>query len=219
MNLFSKHKKFLLSAIKVFIIVLTTYYFIGKIYIVPTGSLIPTIQPIELIFASHLSYGIRIPLSSKRIALSSNNATPKRGDIIIFKFPLNQKQTYIKRIIGVPADHIEYKDKHLKINGTPITQTIIRHSNSTSIFSECLFKKKYNIQIKDTKNINKEDDFSIDVPNDCYFVMGDNRDESFDSRSWGFVTKTQIIGRAKFIVFSFNKNKYIIRLLRIGNLL
>lgn len=185
---------------------------------IPSGSMIPTLLPGDFILVNKFNYGIKIPLINKKI-LEIN--TPEKGDIIVFKH--KNKKKYIKRVIGVEGDKIKYKNKKLTINDkeiknkklfktidvdkTLILDTIISKEKLNS-------KKEYTIQIYDNTE-NYYNEINIEVPKDSFFVMGDNRDNSEDSRAWGFVNKKDLIGKAIVIWCSIDLENYIIRKERI----
>lgn len=183
--------------------------FLLQPYRVPTGSLEPTIMPGDFILVSQFAYGLRLPILNKKII---EVGEPKRGDISLFQFPENKSVVYVKRIIGLPGDHIFYRHKKLYINGEPVLQSPVLQSNvnnKSDIMgaeikkTEDFFGVSHEILI--TPNKNKTQDFYLVVPDGQYFVMGDNRDNSYDSRYWGCVPEENLIGRAMFIWFSWNK--------------
>lgn len=194
--------------------------FIIEPFRIPSGSMIPTLLPGDFIFVNKFIYGIKIPIINKKI-ISINY--PKHGDIIVFKHKSNKR--YIKRIIGIENDTITYKDKHIIINNKHIKNKKICKKieimNNTTLLEVINMKeflspnKEYKIQkYKNIKNTNYNY-FNVTVPKNSYFVLGDNRDDSEDSRIWGFVEKKDIIGKAVAIWLSLDTESYIIRLERI----
>lgn len=166
-------------------------------------------------------YGVRLPvLHQKIIALSE----PKRGDIITFRYPVDPSVNYIKRVIGLPGDKVSYIDKELYINGEKIVQSLV---SATSVSTdqegvktdvveknENLLGIKHHIYIRNDKW--NEDFRDIVVPEGQYFVMGDNRDDSLDSRYWGFVPEENIVGQAILVWASIDWERYRMRWNRIG---
>lgn len=142
-------------------------------------------------------YGIRVPFTDLRLPSLRD---PERGDVIVFKYPEDRSLDYIKRVIGVPGDEIRIKDKQVYINGT-------------------LYKDSHEVH-KDTKFLPERDNFGpVRVPADSYFVMGDNRDSSYDSRYWGFVSKTDLVGKAFIKWWSWDHERWRVRWNRIGRLI
>jgi len=195
--------------------------FIAEPFKIPSGSMIPTLQIGDFILVNKFTYGIRLPvINQKVIELGS----PKRGDVVVFRYPRDESVDYIKRIIALPGDTIEYQDKRLKINGQPLQYTggesyldpeNMRYAkrytetfpadlggNSHSIlndperpagnFPSERFPGFENCQYQASGVICK-------VPEGNYFAMGDNRDNSADSRYWGFVPDKNIVGKAFFV--------------------
>lgn len=187
---------------------------------VPTGSMNPTILEGDLIYVNKIAYDLRFPLTFHRLAKWSN---PKRGDIVICFSPEDETRL-IKRIIAVPGDTIESKENTLFLNGQPAIYTKI-----DSKYTEYLSSKLKNRSILAIENLDGSThavmstpssramrDFGpITVPPDKYFVMGDNRDNSKDSRHFGFLERKAIVGKAKAVFLSFDiTDKYQPRLKR-----
>lgn len=148
------------------VLALTVQTFVVKPFKIPSGSMENTLQVGDMIFVNRFIYWF---------------TEPKRGDIVVFKYPENPKQDFIKRIIGLPGETIEIKDQQVYINGKPISEPYIKEPTFT--------------------------DFGpITVPNDSYFVLGDNRNNSRDSRYWGFLNKEMIKGKA-FLIYWYTKNR------------
>jgi signal peptidase I len=180
--------------------------FLIQPYRVPTGSLLPTVVPGDFLVVNQFIYGLHFPIANKKIA---DIGTPQRGDIALFYYPVNPNIVFVKRVIGLPGDHIEMHNKVLSINGKEMTQTHLGDAidNEPSginnmeehipvqVKEENLEGVKHRIYIAD-KNTMLGLDFSVDVPAKNYFMMGDNRDSSDDSRIWGFVPEANLIGKA-----------------------
>lgn len=195
--------------------------FVVQPYRVPTGSLEPTVMPGDFVLVNQFIYGIRIPVLDEKVISVSN---PKRGDIVLFRWPPNPKIFLIKRLIGLPGDHIQYtKTKQLYINGK-----LISHSNPTLmkstpsagtqairlIYTENLMGIHHKIILYKHGGDNSQID--VHVPPHHYFVLGDNRDESNDSRFWGMVPEENFIGKGMFVFMNFDTEHYNINWHRIG---
>lgn len=177
--------------------------FIAEPFRIPSGSMLPTLEIGDFILVSKFSYGVRLPVINKKIV---DLGIPERGDVIVFRYPENPSIDYIKRVIGVPGDEIGYYNKVLYINGKQAAQ----QPEGDYPFGYYHFKKlketlpnpelKHNILLTDA---NPASDFVLVVPPKSYFVMGDNRDNSRDSRFWGFVPDDNLIGRAFFVWMSW----------------
>ncbi len=195
--------------------------FLFEPFRIPTGSLEPTLLVGDFILVNKFDYGIRLPVTHKKVYEMS---APKRGDILIFRWPPDPSVDFIKRVIGISGDTISYIDKVLYINGTKIPQTTERYSFSTG-HAEGLLKvleKQENLLglkhgIYETPGKQSHDVRDIKVPAGMYFVMGDNRDDSADSRFWGFVPEENIVGKATYIWMSWNSPDYRVRWKRIAS--
>jgi signal peptidase I len=204
------------SFFPVLIIVLVLRSFLVEPFRIPSPSLEPTLLIGDFVAVNKFIYGIRLPVIEKKIIAISQ---PKRGDIVVFRWPPNPKFDYIKRVIGLPGDKISYQNKQLFINGkqVPLRATQLT-SDKTSFnveeFIEDLPQVQHHI-FKRTDVI--PFDFEITVPKEHYLVMGDNRDNSADSRYWGFVPDSYLRGKAFGIWMSWDNQKYRIRFNRIGS--
>jgi len=196
--------------------------FIVEPFRIPSGSMLPTLQNGDFILVNKYDYGIRLPIINKKV-VSVND--PKVGDVLVFRYPLNPEIDYIKRVVGTPGDVVEYRDQHLYINGEQIKR--VRDGDYfepdrmgyINQFEEFLGQQTNEILVnpKATPNISpivrfpyfdqcqyRHSSVRCHVPEGYYFVMGDNRDNSLDSRYWGFVPQENIVGRAFFIWMNFN---------------
>ncbi len=175
--------------------------FVVQAFKIPSGSMIPTLLIGDHILVSKLSYGLQWPTDCRlQVALppvSCYSSTvlvpfggPQRGDVIVFRYPEDEEKDFIKRIVGTPGDTIQIRNKTVMVNGTPL--------------DDHAFTQRVDPGIIDG-HINPRDNFGpITVPEDSYFVMGDNRDQSLDSRFWGFVRAEKIRGKAFRIYWSWN---------------
>lgn len=181
---------------------------------IPSGSMIPTLNIGDFILVNKFSYGLKIPFSdmfSDPIYMT-HFESPKRDDVIVFKYPVDPSLNYIKRVIGLPGDEVELINKILYVNGkvvsavpdsSPVTKDFATsfEGNQVNVFKVKEEGKEFNIQ---TSNYETPKDTlaKFKVPEGKYFVMGDNRDFSADSRYWGFVPKENIKGKALVIWMS-----------------
>lgn len=195
--------------------------FLFEPFKIPSGSMIPTLRVGDLILVNKFHYGLRMPVFNTK--LLANNE-PKRGDVMVFRYPPQPSLDYIKRVVGVPGDEVAYLNKRLTINGQPVpTQPqpdffdgdTMRYAKQ---FTETVDAKQYNtlndddrpgfvpgasdFPFKDNCNYTVEG-IVCKVPQGHYFMMGDNRDNSLDSRYWGFVPDANIVGRAFFVWMNF----------------
>ena len=163
--------------------------FIVQAFKIPSGSMLPTLKIGDHLLVNKFIYGVKVPFSGTVVIPVKN---PQTNDIIVFKFPQNPKLDYIKRVIGVPGDTIEGRNKTLYVNGKR-------------------FDDKYGVHMSNSiigPAAGPRDNFGpITVPADKVFVMGDNRDNSFDSRFWGFVGYKAILGKALIIYWSWDVNQ------------
>lgn len=193
--------------------------FLIQPYRVPTGSLEPTVLPGDFIAVKQFSYGLRFPVYNKKLV---NTGEPRRGDIALFHWPVDTSKLFVKRVIGLPGDHIVYKNNTLTINGQEMKQQYvgaavdIEQDGLTSpvdLKIEDLSGVKHRIFIKPEMNYQ---DINVVVPEGHYFMMGDNRNDSYDSRDWGFVPEKFLVGKAFGIWMSWDSQDHRIRWRRIG---
>jgi len=172
-------------------------------FVVPTGSMEDTVLIGDHIIVDKLAYAPPGPLS--RYVLPY---TPvKRGDIIVFKFPLDVRENYVKRVIGLPGDRIRIVNKVLHLNGHALEEPYVVHKTSYQLDYRDQFPAQPTSPLPPeamrmlTENVENGE---LVVPADCYFALGDNRDQSLDSRYWGFVPRANIIGKPVFIYWSYD---------------
>ena len=203
------------SFFPVLLVVLVLRSFLIEPFKIPTGSMIPTLLVGDYILVNKFAYGLRLPVIGTEIVPVG---TPQRGDVMVFKYPEKPSINYIKRVIGVPGDHIRYENKQLLINGKPMDQTLEAQlpagTPEFKIYNEDLGGVNHDIMV--TLQRPSEQVMSWVVPKDSYFMMGDNRDNSRDSRYWGFVPDKYIVGKAFAIwmhmpgwVPSFERDQFI----------
>lgn len=174
--------------------------FVIQAFKIPTGSMTPTLLVGDHILVNKFLYGIKPPFSDEKILVLKK---PEREDIIVFKYPEDPKRDFIKRVIAVEGDVIESINKTIYVNGKPVEEPYARHTDNVS----------------KPRGIEPRDNFGpFVVPKDKYFVMGDNRDQSYDSRYWGYVDARAIKGKAMIIYWSWDSKKHLPRMKRIAHL-
>ncbi len=218
------------SFFPVLLIVFLLRSFVAEPFKIPSSSMRPTLDVGDFILVNKFAYGLRLPILEEKIVPTSD---PQRGDVVVFRYPLNPAQDFIKRVIGIPGDTVVYKNKQLTVNGRPWTQ----QSTGTYSYLEGLrfeTMEQFNEAVggeggknhvvavdpmlpavspgqvrpfagRDNCDYNPDGSgFTCKVPPGHYFVMGDNRDRSDDSRYWGFVPDDHLRGRAFFIWFNWD---------------
>jgi signal peptidase I len=195
------------SLFPVFLIVLLLRSFMVEPFRIPSGSMMPTLLIGDFILVNKFSYGIRLPVLNTKIL---EIGKPERGDVVVFRYPEDPSIPFIKRVVGLPGDEIEYQadNKMLYINNEPVTQALFgryigvgQGSNMTGREEriENLSGAKHAILVLQKFNPNEPKITKLKVPENQYFVLGDNRDNSKDSRYWGTVPEENLIGEAFFI--------------------
>ncbi len=211
----------------VILVVFLLRSFLFEPFKIPSGSMIPTLLVNDLILVNKFHYGVRLPVINTKVW---SNHEPKRGDVMVFRYPPKPSLDYIKRVVGVPGDEVAYLNKKLTVNGKPVPKTPLpdffdgdsmRYAKQ---FEETLGGRKHRLLNDDDRPafIPGADDFQFKqncryssegvvckVPQGHYFMMGDNRDNSLDSRYWGFVPEKNIVGKAFFVWMNFGSLKRI----------
>jgi signal peptidase I len=207
------------------VFVLRSFFF--EPFKIPSGSMIPTLRIGDLILVNKFHYGVRLPVINTKI---TEGTAPKRGDVMVFRYPPKPSLDYIKRVVGVPGDEVAYLNKRLTINGKVIDTKALPEFFDDDVmryfkqYQEVLGDKTHGILNDDSRPafIPGVDDFAFKencsysvegvvckVPEGHYFMMGDNRDNSLDSRYWGFVPDKNIVGKAFFVWMNFGDLKRI----------
>ncbi|HBT96280.1 MAG TPA: signal peptidase I [Desulfobulbaceae bacterium] len=191
------------------IIALFIRAFVVQAFKIPSGSMLPTLQIGDHLLVNRFIYGIRLPFTGTLLIPVSE---PKRDDVVVFRFPPSPDTDYIKRVIGLPGDTVEIRDKVVYINGEKVADP---HAHFTDGMTPDITR-------------GRRDEFGpVTVPPGHLFVMGDNRDNSYDSRFWGFVPDKNVLGKAFILYWSWNIDKNLlsperfssIRWSRIGDLI
>ncbi len=195
------------SFFPVLLAVLVLRSFLAEPFRIPSGSMLPTLEIGDFILVNKFAYGLRLPVLHSKILPVGE---PKRGDVIVFRYPEDPSVDYIKRVVGVPGDKIEWFNKTLKINGVELEHTLIGDYNAldqnngvhpTARLAEDLLGVKHDILIVPNTGGRQG---SITVPPGHYFAMGDNRDMSNDSRIWGLVPEANLVGKATYVWMHLN---------------
>lgn len=194
-------------------VVIAVRSFVIEPFKIPSGSMLPTLESGDQIFVSRFSFGLFVPFTKMEfLPLSS----PKRGDVIVFLFPRDESMHYIKRVIGLPGDSIEFKGRDLYINGAVVPKEKITDPNLVKsltgeddqqgeYFKESLGNVVHLIRHRKDASYDFPRSYPAKVvPANQFFVSGDNRDDSYDSRNWGFVPRENLEGRAQIVWLSFD---------------
>lgn len=195
------------SLISVFFVVLVIRSFIVEPFTIPSGSMLPTLQVHDFILVNKFAYGLRLPVTNTKIVPTGE---PERGDVMVFKFPENRSQNFIKRVVGLPGDTVSVESNRLAINGEPVSRELQRQWQG-----EGLWRRQYRENLGEHPHLLWQEgqvnpytgepvipartQGEWQVPEDSYFVMGDNRDNSNDSRFWGIVPEELVVGKAFLI--------------------
>ncbi|HMQ72076.1 MAG TPA: signal peptidase I [Rubrivivax sp.] len=206
----------------VILVVFVLRSFLFEPFKIPSGSMVPTLRVGDLILVNKYHYGIRLPVLNTKVL---DNEPVNRGDVVVFRYPVDPRVDYIKRVVGLPGDTVAYADQRLSINGEPVAtvaQGEFYDDDSlryTPMFGETLGEVEHRILVNPRqpsyfgplpKNFPfaencrySAEGMRCTVPPGHYFVMGDNRDNSQDSRFWGFVPDDNLVGRAFFVWMNF----------------
>ena len=210
------------SLFPVLLIVLVFRSFLFEPFKIPSGSMIPTLLVGDFIVVNKFSYGVRLPVLNKKVI---DIGLPERGDVVVFRYPLDPGVNFIKRAVGLPGDTVTYRDKQLFVNGELVESTAAGRFQSSDVkcsspaadaalYDEKLGGVNHDILLHDSS---RGRNGQWIVPEGHYFMMGDNRDRSNDSREWGFVPEENLLGRAVGIWLNFDFEKGCADLSRVGD--
>jgi len=186
-----------------FVIAMIIRAFVLQAYRIPSSSMEDTLLKGDHILATKYNYGVTVPFTTRKIL--GADKVPNRGDIVIFTFPGNHAMDFVKRVIGLPGDIVEVREKNVYINGQPFKIPYEKHTDP--------------FILTQGQGMVRDNFGPIKVEPGTCFVMGDNRDQSYDSRFWGFVPVQNIKGKAFVIYFSWDSAKHWIRFGRIGDII
>ena len=192
------------AAFPILVVVLLLRSFLAEPSRIPSGSMRPTLLEGDFILVNKFTYGLKVPFIDNKILMLG---TPKRGDVIVFRH--SDEQDMIKRVIGLPGDYIEYREKIVYVNGQPLKQTFITDEIAFSVRrqTETIGEMTHDVFLNPSAVMQLFKYNHVRVPADSYFVLGDNRDNSRDSRYWGFVQDKDVMGRAVAIWMSWDSAK------------
>jgi signal peptidase I len=220
------------SFFPVILAVLVLRSFVVEPFRIPSESMLPTLLNGDFILVNKFSYGLRLPVLNTKLI---GNGQPARGDVVVFRYPREPAVAYIKRVIGLPGDRLAYRDKQLLINDQPAVLTLLPNDSADpgyQQFNERLNEVNHRIQVSAAGRwglaglwpglqLRREPDGTVaweyQVPEGQYFVMGDNRDNSSDSRVWGPLPEENLIGKAFFIWMNLDCITFNGQCSRIGN--
>ncbi len=212
------------SFFPVFFFVLVVRTFVFEPFRIPSSSMMPTLLTGDFIYVNKFAYGLKMPVTHDTLVEIGH---PERGDVVVFRFPKDQKQDYIKRVIGLPGDEVFYdqRSKSIYINGELVSQEAQGpytgfHDDidpqGLNLMTEQLGDKEAHMMLIHNGYYNQFAHLKLKVPEGHYFVMGDNRDHSSDSRVWGLVPERNLVGEAKFIWMHWRIPHFFEGLKRIG---
>lgn len=192
-------------AILLFLVIRT---FLVEAFKIPTGSMERTLLVGDFLLVNKAVYGAQVPFTGIRLPAFDN---PERGDVVVFEYPLDRSKNYVKRVVGLPGDTLTMRNGELYVNREREDEEYVQHTQPGADYHDPQFdwQKEYLAPGVDrsTYHATRDDWGPIVVPDGKYFVMGDNRDNSQDSRYWGFVDAGLIKGRPLFIYYSFDRSK------------
>ncbi len=180
------------SFFSVLLIVFVLRSFLVEPFTIPSGSMIPTLLEGDYILVNKFAYGLRVPVLGYKFL---NLGEPKRGDVMVFRYPQNPRVNYIKRVVGLPGDSVRYENKKLYINDQEMPQQKFESDPGEDINIETLGLVAHRVRLDPSRNRYQHSENWV-IPEGSYFMMGDNRDNSNDSRFWGMVPEENIVGKA-----------------------
>jgi len=192
-------------AILLFLVIRT---FAVEAFKIPTGSMEKTLLVGDFLLVNKAVYGAQVPFTDVRLPAFDS---PERGDVVVFEFPLDRTKNYVKRVVGLPGDRVAMRRGRVYVNGVRQDEVYVQHTQPGGDYYDPQFEWQRNYVAPEvdarTYRPTRDDWGPIVVPNENYFVMGDNRDNSQDSRYWGFVDRGLIKGRPLVIYYSFDRSK------------
>jgi signal peptidase I len=197
----SKVREYVESILWAIVLALVIRTCVIQSFKIPSGSMEDTLIIGDCLLVNKFIYGIKIPFTDLRLPAVRD---PKRGDVLVFKFPEDRSKDFIKRLIGVPGDEIMVRDKRVYVNGAPYQNPHEVHKDSQTLPREATVRDNFG---------------PVRVPAGSYFMMGDNRDNSYDSRFWGLVPKNDLVGLAVIKYWSWDQDRWLPRWQRIGKLI
>lgn len=189
--------------------------FLAEPFRIPSASMAPTLEVGDFILVDKYAYGLRLPVLDAKVL---EVGRPQRGDVVVFRYPPDPGQDFIKRVVGLPGDLVEYRDKGLWVNGVQVPMALDSvhvgpEDAGARVGTEALGGIEHRLMVKPWVD---DGPGSWTVPQDQYFVMGDNRDNSRDSRAWGFVPERNLVGRAFVVWMSWRPSASMPRWDRVG---
>ena len=200
------------SFFPVLLIVFLLRGFIVEPFRIPSGSMLPSLYIGDFILVNKFAYGVKVPILNKKII---DLGSPERGDVVVFRYPQDPNLDYIKRVIGLPGDHISYFNKVLYVNGKPVSRRFVgQYKGPGQTFAneyiEDLSDAEHSILLLPARQNSLQGEYV--VPEGMFFVMGDNRDNSNDSRVWGPVPESNLVGKAFMIWMHFSDDMHFDRI-------
>ena len=208
------------SFFPVILLVLLLRSFLAEPFRIPSGSMIPTLLVGDFILVNKFAYGLRDPVFHHKFFAFG---APERGDVVVFRYPVDPTKDFIKRVIGLPGDRIAYRNKQLWVNDQAMSldaaglETYTSGGSAAGVvyrFEETLGRVRHHVIVNPGR---PAEDFEFEVPDGQYFMMGDNRDGSDDSRRWGTVPEGHLVGKAFLIWMSWDGSRFRPAWSRIGN--
>lgn len=215
------------SFFPVILLVLVFRSFLFEPFKIPSSSMMPTLLIGDFILVNKFAYGVRLPVTNTKVI---SVGEPARGDVVVFRYPQDPRVDYIKRVVGLPGDTVSYRDKVLYVNGAAVPQEVVGRFTGAGRGADMTGTEErrerlaadhpHHVLIRPAPMYQQPGEARWEVPAGHYFVMGDNRDNSMDSRSWGFVPEANLVGRASVIWWSWDTQKDgIIDFRRLGNVI
>lgn len=189
------------------LIVLVLRSFVAEPFRIPSGSMVPTLLDGDFILVNKYTYGVRLPVLETQVL---EVGSPERGDVAVFRYPMDNRQRFIKRVVGLPGDRITYQGIQLYVNGEPVPMERLGvyagpQAPGAVQFLETLGEVEHRVLHRDDPRLRRLQQDEFLVPDGHYYVMGDNRDSSNDSRAWGLVPQEYLVGRAFMIWMNWER--------------